>query len=436
VGNPITNSDLNRRKQSATPRGVGVLAGFFAARARNAELWDVEGRRYIDFGSGIAVLNVGHCHPRVTAAVRAQLECFTHTAYQVVPYESFVRLAERLCAMVPGPGAKKATFFSTGAEAVENAVKIARAATGRSGVIAFSGAFHGRTHMGMALTGKVTPYKNQFGPFPAEIYHAPFPTPLHGVEVADSLKALDTLFKCDIEPRRVAAIIFEPVQGEGGFYVAPPQWVKALRALCDQHGILLIADEIQTGFGRTGRMFAMDWHDAHADLFTVAKSLAGGLPLSGVVGRADLMDAPDPGGLGGTYAGNPLAVAAAHAVLDVLKEENLLERSIALGGRLRSTLESMKSKVPQLKEVRGPGSMVAAEFFTADGRSPDSAFAKNVQELAMGRGLLLLTCGTHGNVIRFLYPLTIEDEVFAEAMGLLEQSLVEAAASFGEAARA
>jgi 4-aminobutyrate aminotransferase len=386
---------------------VGVLAGFFAARARNAELWDVEGRRYIDFGSGIAVLNVGHCHPRVTAAVRAQLECFTHTAYQVVPYESFVRLAERLCAMVPGPGAKKATFFSTGAEAVENAVKIARAATGRSGVIAFSGAFHGRTHMGMALTGKVTPYKIQFGPFPAEIYHAPFPSPLHGVEVADSLKALDTLFKCDIEPRRVAAIIFEPVQGEGGFYAAPPQWVKALRALCDQQGILLIADEIQTGFGRTGRMFAMDWHDAHADLLTVAKSLAGGLPLSGVVGRADLMDAPDPGGLGGTYAGNPLAVAAAHAVLD---------------------------RVPQLKEVRGPGSMVAAEFFSADGQSPDSAFAKKVQELAMGRGLLLLTCGTHGNVIRFLYPLTIEDEVFAEAMGLLQQALVEAAASVTEAA--
>lgn len=420
------NMDLQHRKDIATPRGVGVLCDFYAAKALNAELWDVEGRRFIDFSSGIAVLNTGHCHPRVVAAVQEQLRRFTHTAYQIVPYESYVALAERLNASTPGSFAKKTAFFSTGAEAVENAIKIARAATGRPGVVAFSGGFHGRTLMGMALTGKVAPYKLKFGPFPADVFHAPFPARVHGVTVEDSLKALEHLFRSAIDPRRVAAIIFEPVQGEGGFYPAPEPWVEAVRAVCDQHGILMIADEIQTGFARTGKMFAMEHHCVEADLITVAKSLAGGLPLSGVIGRAEVMDAAEPGGLGGTYAGSPLAIAAAHAVLDVIRDERLVDRARDLGSKLFAYLESLRARVPHLKEVRGVGSMVAAEFFGATSQQPDPEFTKRVQTAAMRRGLLLLTCGVYGNVIRFLYPLTIDDQVFAEALGLLEDSLLEA----------
>jgi 4-aminobutyrate aminotransferase len=416
------NASLRARRDAATPRGVAVTAPFFVARARNAELWDVEGRRYIDFAGGIAVLNTGHRHPRVVEALRRQLDLFTHTAYQVAGYESYVALAERLVALAPGSGPKKATFFSTGAEAVENAVKIARAATGRSGVIAFSGAFHGRSMMGMALTGKVAPYKLGFGPLPGEVWHVPFPMALHGVSTADAIAALHGLFKADVDPRRVAAIVIEPVQGEGGFYPAPPELMRALRAECDEHGILLVADEVQTGFARTGRWFAMHHHEVAPDLMTVAKSLAAGLPLSGVVGRAEVMDAPAPGGLGGTYAGNPLAVAAAHAVLDVIEEERLVERANVLGARLRARLEGLRPKVPSLAEVRGPGAMVAIELMGPDG-APDAELAKAVQRRALERGLLLLTCGVHANVIRFLFPLTIEDDVFAEALGILEAAL-------------
>jgi 4-aminobutyrate aminotransferase len=417
------NASLQRRKEAATPRGVGVMAPFYVARAENSELWDVEGRRYIDFAGGIAVLNTGHRHPRVMEAVRAQLDAFTHTAYQVVPYEAYVSLAERLNQLTPGSHAKKTTFFSTGAEAVENAVKIARAATGRSGVIAFSGAFHGRTMMGMALTGKVVPYKTGFGPFPGEVFHIPFPMPLHGVSVEDSLHALQYLFKADIEPKRVAAIILEPVQGEGGFYVAPTELMRALRKVCDEHGILLIADEIQTGFGRTGRWFAMEHHDMAPDLMTMAKSLAGGLPLSAVTGRAEVMDAPAPGGLGGTYAGSPLGIAAAHAVLDVMQEEKLVERGNRLGNELRERLLALKARVPQMAEVRGLGAMLAVEFCQPGGHTPDPDFTKRVQARAMERGLLLLTCGVYSNVIRFLFPLTIPDAVFAEGLSALESAL-------------
>ncbi|MBZ4422319.1 4-aminobutyrate--2-oxoglutarate transaminase [Myxococcus sp. RHSTA-1-4] len=417
------NASLLARKEAATPRGVGVMAPFFVARAENSELWDVEGRRFIDFAGGIAVLNTGHRHPRVVEAVRAQLDAFTHTAYQIVPYESYVSLAERLNALVPGPHPKKTTFFSTGAEAVENAVKIARYATGRSGVIAFSGAFHGRTMMGMALTGKVVPYKTGFGPFPGEVFHVPFPMPLHGVSVEDSLKALQNLFKADIEPKRVAAIIIEPVQGEGGFYVAPPELMRALRKVCDEHGILLIADEIQTGFGRTGKWFAMEHHDVAPDLMTMAKSLAGGFPLSAVTGRADVMDAPTPGGLGGTYAGSPMAIAAAHAVLDVMKEEKLVERAHRLGGELRERLLAQKARVPHMAEVRGLGAMLAVEFCQPGSDTPDPDFTQKVRARALERGLMLLTCGVYGNVIRFLFPLTIPDAVFAEALSILDDSL-------------
>ena len=417
-----TNASIDARRIAAMPRGVGIGFPIYAERAQNAELWDVQGQRYIDFGSGIAVLNTGHRHPRIVKAIAQQLEKFTHTAYQVVPYESAVALAERLNQLTPGKHAKKTAFFTTGVEAVENAIKIARSATRRPGVIALSGAFHGRTYMGMALTGKVAPYKVGFGPFPASVYHVPAPMALHGVTVEDSLHALQQLFKADIEPEQVAAIIIEPIQGEGGFYVAPPEFMRALREVCDRHGILLIADEIQTGFARTGKLFAMEHHDVLPDLMTMAKSLAGGMPLSGVCGRAEIMDAPAAGGLGGTYAANPLAIAAAHAVLDVIVEEKLCERAERLGQSLKKRLEAMRAKVPAIVEVRGLGAMVAVEFAKADG-TPDAEFTKLVIKRAQDAGLLLLSCGIYGNVIRFLFPLTIEDAVFEEGMAILAKAL-------------
>ena len=421
------NAAINQRKDAATPRGVGVLAPFFAARAENAELWDVEGRRFIDFATGIAVVNTGHRHPKVIAAVQRQLALFTHTGYQVVPYESYVRLAERLNELTPGTHAKKTALFTTGVEAVENAIKIARVATGRPAIIAFTGGFHGRTLMGLALTGKVVPYKAGFGPLPAEVYHAPFPIALHGVSVADSLRAIEHLFKADVEPQRVAAILIEPVQGEGGFYVAPVELVRRLRELCDRHGILLIADEIQSGFGRTGKLFAIEHYDVVPDIMTMAKGLAGGFPLSAVTGRAAVMDAPAPGGLGGTYAGNPVAVAAALAVLDVLGEEALVPRAARLGGALRERLEKVRPFVPQIAEVRGLGAMLAIEFQVPETGAPAPDFTRRVQQLAMTQGLLLLTCGVYSNVIRFLMPLTTPDDVFAEGLDILERALRSAA---------
>ncbi|CAH2795639.1 MAG: Gamma-aminobutyrate:alpha-ketoglutarate aminotransferase (EC [uncultured Paraburkholderia sp.] len=372
----LKNADLKSRKDAATPRGVGVMCDFYAERAENAELWDVEGRRFIDFAAGIAVCNTGHRHPKIVAALRDQLDHFTHTAYQIVPYASYVELAEKLNQRAPGDHPKKTAFFTTGAEAVENAIKIARAATGRPGVIAFTDGFHGRTLMGMALTGKVAPYKLGFGPFPSDVFHAPFPNPLHGVSTADSLKAIEFLFKADIDPKRVAAIIFEPVQGEGGFYPAPAEFVRALRKLCNEHGILLIADEVQTGFARTGKLFAMHHYDVVPDLMTVAKSLAGGIPLSGVIGRADVMDAAAPGRLGGTYAGNPLALAAAHAVFDIIDEEKLCERAIVLGEPVKAKLIALQNDAPQIADVRGPGAMVAVEFCKPGSTEPDAEFTK------------------------------------------------------------
>ncbi len=422
------NADIDRRRREAQPRGAGVMCNFYAARAENATIWDEEGRAFTDFGSGIAVLNTGHRHPKVIAAIRDQLDRFTHTAYQVVPYESVVALAERLNAIAPMLGRKTTAFFTTGAEAVENAIKIARAHTRRSGVIAFGGAFHGRTMMGLALTGKVAPYKAGFGPFPAEVYHVPFPSALDGVTVEDSLDAITRLFKCDIEPSRMAAIIIEPVQGEGGFNVAPPALLQGLRRICDEHGIVFIADEIQSGFGRTGRMFAMEHSGVAPDLMTLAKSLAGGMPLSAVCGRADVMDAPAPGGLGGTYAANALAVAAAHAVLDAFADEALVERSVALGAKLTARLNAMHQRCPAIGEVRGLGSMIAAEWVDPLTRAPRADLARAVQQAALARGLLLLTCGQHGNVIRFLYPLTIPAEQFDQALSILDDAVAQATA--------
>ncbi|ENL8728244.1 4-aminobutyrate--2-oxoglutarate transaminase [Citrobacter amalonaticus] len=419
----MKNNELNERRLQATPRGIGVMCGFYAERAENATLWDVEGREVIDFAAGIAVLNTGHRHPKIIAAIEKQLQSFTHTAYQIVPYESYVRLAERINKRVPIDGPVKTAFFSTGAEAVENAVKIARAYTKRPGLITFGGAFHGRTFMTMALTGKVAPYKIGFGPFPGSVYHAQYPNALHGVSTADALQSLERIFKADIAPDQVAAIILEPVQGEGGFNIAPTEFMQALRALCDTHGILLIADEVQTGFARTGKLFAMEHHGVQPDLMTMAKSLAGGMPLSAVAGRSEMMDAPAPGGLGGTYAGNPLAVAAAHAVLDVIDEEQLCARAATLGTTLVEALNQAKADCPFIADIRAQGSMVAVEFNDPHSGKPSPEFTRQVQDRALQEGLLLLSCGVYGNVIRFLYPLTIPDAQFRQALGIITHLL-------------
>ena len=421
-----SNQDLHDRRLAATPRGIGVMANFFIDRALNSEVWDVEGKRYIDFAGGIAVLNTGHRHPKMIEAIEAQLKRFTHTCYQVLPYESYVTLAERINQLTPGTHAKKTAFFSSGAEAAENAVKITRASTGRPGIIAFSGAFHGRTMMASALTGKVVPYKVGFGPFPSDVYHIPFPIDLHGVTVEDSINALHTLFKTDIDPKRVAAIMIEPVQGEGGFYAAPPALMTALRKECDEHGILLVFDEVQTGFGRTGKLFAAEYYDVIPDVMVMAKSLAGGMTLSAVCGKAEVMDGPAPGGLGGTYAGNPLAIAAAHAVIDIIEEEQLVARANYLGEKLKDRLINAQASIPSIKDVRGLGSMIAAEFFDPATDKPSMDAVKRVQQAALAEGLILLSCGVYGNAIRFLYPLTIQDEVFDEALNIIDRALAKA----------
>ena len=415
---------LADRRSAAIARGVGVTTQIYAAKAENAEIWDKDGKRYIDFAAGIAVVNTGHRHPKVMAAVKEQIEKFTHTCHQVVPYENYVTLAERLNDAVPGDFAKKTVFVTTGAEAVENAIKIARAATGRSAIIAFSGAFHGRTFLGMSLTGKSAPYKNGFGPMLPDVFRVPFPINLHGVSVEDTLEALTRLFKSDVDPSRVAAIIVEPIQGEGGFYPAPQTLMVALRELCDRHGIVFIADEIQTGFARTGNLFAMEHHGVVPDLTTMAKGLGGGFPISAVTGKAEIVDAAAPGGLGGTYAGNPIAVAAANAVLDVITEEDLCGRAQQLGSRLVQKLEFLRATVPQIADVRGRGLMVATEFNKAGTDEPDAAFADAVRVKALENGLILLTCGVYGNVIRFLPPLTVGDDTFTEALDILENAVV------------
>jgi 4-aminobutyrate aminotransferase len=419
----MTAHTLPERRAAAISRGVGVTTQVYAERAENALIWDKEGRRYIDFAAGIAVVNTGHRHPKVMAAVKAQLDRFTHTCHQVVPYENYVELAERLNAIVPGNFAKKTIFVTTGAEAVENAVKIARHHTGRPGVVAFAGGFHGRTFMGMALTGKVHPYKAGFGAMMNDVWHLPFPIEIHGVSVESAIAGLDRLFKADLEPQRVAAIIVEPVQGEGGFYETPRPLMHKLREICDQHGIVLIVDEVQTGFARTGKLFAMEHYSVAADIVTMAKGLGGGLPIAAVTGRAEIMDSPNPGGLGGTYAGNPLGVAAAHAVLDVIEEEKLCDRANLLGNRLKQKLEGLRESVPEIADIRGPGFMNAVEFNIPGGHEPTPAYTNRVREEALKRGLILLTCGVYGNVIRFLAPITIEDDVFGEALGILEESM-------------
>jgi 4-aminobutyrate aminotransferase/(S)-3-amino-2-methylpropionate transaminase len=420
----LNNAALMARRHAAVPRGVGYSHEVFIARGENAEVWDIEGKRYVDFAGGIAVLNTGHRHPAIIEAVKAQLDLYTHTCFQVLAYEPYVELAERINAKAPGDFAKKTLFLTTGSEAVENAIKIARAHTKRSAVIAFTSAYHGRTLLTLGLTGKITPYKNGFGPFPEEIFRAKFPDALHGVSIDDSMASIELIFKNDVEASRVAAIIVEPVQGEGGFNVAPAEFLQRLRALCDQHGILLIADEIQTGAGRTGTWFAVEQSGIAPDMITMAKSMAGGFPISAVVGRADVMDAPAPGGLGGTYAGSPMSCAAALAVLDIFEKENLLERSRQLGERMTASLKSMAAKNKCIADVRGLGAMVAIELCkNGDLHQPDADLTKRLCVEATKRGLILLSCGTYGNVIRILVPLTASDAIVDEGLAIIDAAL-------------
>ncbi len=419
-----TNDELLALRESATARGVATQTTVFSDKARNAEIWDVDGNRYIDLAAGIAVANTGHNHPVVIAAVKAQLERFSHTCFQVTPYDVYVQLAARLNEVAPGPTPKKSMFLTTGAEAVENAVKISRKHTGRSGVIAFSGAFHGRTMMGMALTGKVVPYKAGFGPFPAEVFHVPFPIDYHGVTVEHSLAALDTLFKSDVEPSRIAAMIIEPVQGEGGFYAAPVEFLQQLRRICDQHGIVFIVDEIQTGFGRTGKMFAIEHAGVEPDLMAIAKGLAGGFPLSGVIGKAEIMDSVAPGGLGGTFGGSPLGCAAGLAVLQVIAEEKLCAKAAAIGDQVRAWGEALQRQNNCIGHIRTTGAMCAIELVhDGDADKPDADLTKAIAAESLNRGVVLLTCGVRGNVVRFLPPLTIGDELLDEGLAVVADAI-------------
>jgi 4-aminobutyrate aminotransferase/(S)-3-amino-2-methylpropionate transaminase len=417
---------LLERRAKAIARGAGMAAPVFAQKAENAEIWDVEGRRFIDFAGGIAVLNAGHRNPIVMKRVQEQLNSFTHTCFTIMPYEPFIALAEKLNALAPISGEKKSMFVTTGAEAVENAVKIARAATGRRDIIAFNGSFHGRTLLTMALTGKIVPYKVKFGPFPGGVWHVPYPIEHKGITIEQTMNAIEWLFKTDVEASQVAAIIIEPVQGEGGFYVAPKELMVRLRKLCDEHGIVLIADEIQSGFGRTGKWFAMEHFGVEPDLMTVAKSLASGFPLAGVVGRAKIMDAPDPGGLGGTYAGNPVACAAALGTIEAFEKEGLIEKAAQQGKTVMKRLQAMKAKGKGMPmgQIRGLGAMIAFELVTEHGGSkPDAAGAKALAAKCLERGLLILTCGVFNDTIRLLCPLSAPEKIVEEGLDILEAAL-------------
>ncbi|EXU74536.1 4-aminobutyrate--2-oxoglutarate transaminase [Erwinia mallotivora] len=418
-------------REEQVPRGVVTAHPVVIARGKGAEVWDVEGNRYLDFVAGIGVLNVGHNHPQVVAAVSQQLQQVSHACFQVAAYPGYIELAKRLNALV-GAGEKfKSVFFTSGAEAVENAVKIARSFTGRSGIIAFDGAFHGRTLLGCTLTGMSQPYKQNFGPFPGDIYRVPFPNPYRQLSEADCLKALDTLFAVQIAPERVAAIIIEPVQGDGGFLPASANFMQALREVTRRHGILLICDEVQTGFGRTGKMFAFQHTGIVPDLVTVAKSLGGGLPISGVVGKADIMDAPTPGGLGGTYGGNALACAASLAVLDLLEYGNLLQRAVELGEQLHARLIQLAEKYACIGEVRGVGLMLAVEIIDFESGEPDAELTQKILDCACQEGLLLIKCGVQRNTVRFLTPLVTSDSQLEEALHIFDIALANASGRLG-----
>ncbi|MGO2121188.1 MULTISPECIES: 4-aminobutyrate--2-oxoglutarate transaminase [unclassified Psychrobacter] len=411
-----TNEALLARRKAVLPTGLGIAFPIFAEKAKNSEVWDVEGNRYIDFIGGISVLNTGHSHPKITQRVHEQVDKFTHTAAQIVSYESYVDLAEKLCEKAPISGPTKALFLTTGAEAVENTIKIARAKTGRPGVISFVGGWHGRTLMCMSLTGKVLPYKKNFGPMPGPVFHALFPAEELNITEAQALHSIDMIFQADIDPSEVAAIIVEPIQGEGGFHQVTPSFAKALREICDEHGIVLIFDEVQCSFARTGTLFAGEQLGVEPDLMTTAKSLAGGYPVSAVIGRADIMDAPQVGGLGGTYSGSPIALAAALAVIEVIEEENLLERSIVIGDTIAKFLKGLN--LSSIGNVRYKGAMLAFDLVDSEGK-PDAAATANLKQKAFEQGLLLASCGMYGNAIRVMVPLTVEDEVLQEGLDII-----------------
>jgi len=415
---------LAERELRSVAQPLHVHLPIFAERAENATITDVDGNTFVDFAGGVGVLNVGHSHPRIVEAIAEQAQRFVHTDFTVVPYESYIALAERLCALVPIAGETRAAFFNAGTEAVENAVKLARLHTGRPGVIAFEGAFHGRTLLSMTMTSRFHPYKTGMGPYAPEVYRVPYPNAYRGPDAAEALERLERLFETHVPPTQIAAIVFEPQQGEGGFVPAPREYVAGLREVCDRHGIVLVADEVQTGFGRTGRMFAMEHFGVEPDLVTVAKSIAAGLPLSGVIGRAEIMDGAHLGAIGGTYIGNPVAQAAALAVLDVFEEDGLVERAGVVGDRIRERMLAWQSRWPSIGDVRGLGAMLAIELVRDPAtKEPAPELAAAVIGAALARGVILLKAGLYGNCIRVLCPLTIEDALLDEALAAWEDAL-------------
>lgn len=424
------NAQQWKRRENAVARGVASMHQRFAVNAKNAEVIDANNNRLIDFAAGLAVCNTGHSHPRIVEAVKAQLDRFSHACFQVTPYESYIELAERLNEIAPGESEKKSLFVTTGAEAIENAVKIARAYTGRRGVVTFTGGYHGRTMMTLAMTKKVYPYKAGFGPMPSEIHHAAFPFEYHGVTQDDAWKSLMDVFFSDIEASETAAIVIEPVLGEGGFYVTPTPFMQKLRNFCDENGILLVIDEIQTGFARTGKMFAIEHMGIEPDLMTVAKAMAGGFPISGVIGKREIMDTPAPGGLGGTYGGSPLACVAGLEVLKIIQDENLCERAVTIGEHIKTPLiEAQKSGMTCIGDVRGLGAMVAVEFVkNGDVDVPLPDLTREIVVEAASNGLLLLSCGIRGNVVRFLPALTASNDIIRDGIEILMNILKRKAA--------
>jgi 4-aminobutyrate aminotransferase/(S)-3-amino-2-methylpropionate transaminase len=422
----MNNEQLNALKKQYVANGTASAATQFADRAENALIWDADGNRIIDFAGGIGVLNIGHCHPKVVEAVKAQLERVMHTCQTVMPYEGYVRVAEKLSQLTPVRGHGKVMLVNSGAEALENAVKIARAATGRNNVICFDGGYHGRTFMTMAMNGKVAPYAADFGTMPGNVFRAPYPVPFHGVSEEDAIRGLKMTLKTDANPRDTAAIVIEPVLGEGGFYPAPAGFLKAVRDICDEHGMLMIVDEVQSGFGRTGKMFAIEHSGVEPDLMTMAKSMAGGMPISAVVGTDVHMDASGPNSLGGTYSGSPVSCAAVLAVLEVFEEENILAQSQALGKTLGQRFLQWQERFACVENVRHLGAMAAVDIVSAD-QAPDPELTAALCRRAREKGLILLSCGLYGNTLRFLMPVTIEGEVLEEGLAIVEASLAELA---------
>ena len=420
----MNNAQLNELKQRYVANGAASPSTQFVDRAENAVVWDADGNRIIDFAGGIGVLNIGHRHPRVVEAVKAQLDRVMHTCQTVIPYDGYVRVAERLSQITPVRGHAKVMLANSGAEALENALKIARAATGKNNVICFDGGYHGRTFMTMAMNGKVAPYAGDFGSMPGNVFRAPFPVPYHGVSEDEALRGLKMTLKTDANPRDTAAIVLEPVLGEGGFYPAPASFLKAIREICDEHGMLMIIDEVQSGFGRTGKMFAIEHSGVEPDIITMAKSMADGMPISAVVGTDKVMDAPGPNSLGGTYTGNPLSCAATLAVLDVFEEESILEKSLALGDKLAKRFGQWQSDFDCIDNARNMGAMAAFDLVSDKAsHTPDADLAAALCKKARESGLILLSCGLYGNTIRFLMPVTIEDEILEEGLDIVEASL-------------